>query len=1066
MATAAGEDAYCTLLMSDNYLPGAAVLAHSLRDAGTTKKLAVMATLDALSADTVGVLKELYDYVIPVDRIGNPNPANLFHMDRADLLYAFTKIALWRQTQFRKLVYLDADVVVLRALDELFDLPHAFAAAPDVGWPDAFNTGVMVLTPNMGDYWALRTLAASGDSFDGADQGLLNQYFEHRNWHRLSFRYNCTPNAQYQWEPAYRYYKSNIGAVHFIGKDKPWRKGRQAVSAKGGTGVYNELLSRWWAVYDRHLKAPTTAYVPGHYAPSTTVQRYVTGESTRADFGITAFAQAPAPAPPAPQPEAAVMTTEPTFTEQGEPAENIQQGIVEPTPTAEQRRFSAPQVEWDATRSAPPAESKPEAEHFPTQQYHFTSDPEPFHAPQSYPEPPKDMWYQMPSTPRAAEAARPPPIFPWEREHDMPKPTRVFPEDLPPPPLPVVEPSPTASSAGTAPSEQLDRGSDDSTPPPNMPPKVAPGPSPEQSWQAFGQSAANAWDAVPGIERYVRAVMQAQGQRVPGPTVPPGSVGGIEAGEGGRVLSPPPRGPAGASAGRRESLILTDFPTAVERPSLPVTPAPIRRPTFWGGERDESGALPAAEGVPDQADWVGRLDFPSSSSAGFSAVAAGDDVVAALDRAAGASSSGAAAMLSAFSHTLLERGRHDEVPSFLRPVEGARGEEPAGEGAGGGSESQFGLCPRCGLVEKGDVFRRCFVEAEKRASEAVAEMDRGREAGHGTAPRAAPPAPPRPGPHPPPPEAAPAAPVPAPPSGAPSAVEPATRVFRDPPQHPPTTSTTAATTPPWSRPPPAVAPVKKSLSPATPPPQKREPFYFPSSQLPMHLRPKPKAAPAETGKEEGKEETAGQVAGASAVAPAAASNKPSTGAGEEGAASTATTTAAPPAAPEEPRPTTGPEAASPEGKAAVQPNPRELPRRRMSSSEMSGATTLAGTEWEEGAAAREKEREREREREKHEEVEKPHFTRVFPLPGDVIPYSFLRKDEREGGGKDESTAASTTAAADTTSAKSGDAEAAVATEAAATAARAARASPPAAATAGAAKEEGTGTVSSPVAVTS
>lgn len=172
-------------------------------------------------------------------------------MDRGDLLFTFTKINLWRQTQFRKIVYIDADVVALRAPDELFDIQASFAAAPDAGWPDAFNSGVMVLNPDMGEYWALHTLAASGDSFDGADQGLLNQYYEHRPWQRISFTYNCTPNAEYQWEPAYKYYKANIKMVHFIGKDKPWMKGRYSQSSKG---IYNELSSRWWAVYDRHMK--------------------------------------------------------------------------------------------------------------------------------------------------------------------------------------------------------------------------------------------------------------------------------------------------------------------------------------------------------------------------------------------------------------------------------------------------------------------------------------------------------------------------------------------------------------------------------------------------------------------------------------------------------------------------------------------------------------------------------------------------------------------------------------------------------------------------------------------
>ena len=195
------------------------------------------------------ILQTLYDHVIPVDRIHNPNPANLYLLNRGDLIYAFTKINVWRLVQFRKIVFLDADVVALRAPDELFDIDSPFSAAPDIGWPDAFNTGVMALKPNMGTYWALQTLAASGDSFDGADQGLLNQYYAHKDWHRLSFTYNCTPNASYQYEPAYRYYKSKISMVHFIGKQKPWVTGR---TGKGESLVYKELVNQWWAVYDTH----------------------------------------------------------------------------------------------------------------------------------------------------------------------------------------------------------------------------------------------------------------------------------------------------------------------------------------------------------------------------------------------------------------------------------------------------------------------------------------------------------------------------------------------------------------------------------------------------------------------------------------------------------------------------------------------------------------------------------------------------------------------------------------------------------------------------------------------
>ncbi|KAF1983971.1 glycosyltransferase family 8 protein [Aulographum hederae CBS 113979] len=582
----AADEVYCTLVMTDSYLPGAAILAHSLRDAGTKKKLAVLVTTDILSVDTLTELKELYDYVIPVDRLGNPKPANLYLMSRADLLFAFTKLNLWRQTQFSKIVYIDADVVALRAPDELFDIKADFAAAPDTGWPDCFNSGLMVLTPNMGEFWALQTLAASGDSFDGADQGLLNQYYQHKDWHRLSFTYNCTPSAEYQWEPAYKYYKQNISMVHFIGKEKPWFKGRPG---ENGQGTYGELVGRWWATYDRHYKQ-AKPYVLGqsYQAHASMVQQLTFGETTSAGYNYAPKDSVFKPSQP-PAPEADITTTEMPFTEPGEEAENIDQGLIIPAPTVEQRRFSLPHAEWDATRSAPPAESKPEAANLSVTNYEFSDNKQLFHAP-SYPEPPKDMWYEVPETkPKPYEP--PAPIFPWERERIFTQPTRVFAEDLPQPPhSPQVSTPTLARTSETGETEPLPATSEDAPP--------------------FSPTH-NAWDSIQGIDRYVRAVMQTNDKRSgktgPGKIPLPGPL---------EELMSPLGNSSQSSQQRRESLILTDFPTAIERPSLPVTPAPIRRPNFWGGERDEQGELPQAEGVPDQAEWnpSERLDQLRRSS--------------------------------------------------------------------------------------------------------------------------------------------------------------------------------------------------------------------------------------------------------------------------------------------------------------------------------------------------------------------------------------------------------------------------------------------------------------------
>lgn len=147
-------------------------------------------------------------------------------------------------------MYVDADMVALRAPDELFDLPYAFSAAPDIGWPDIFNSGLMVLSPNMGDYFALQAMAQRGISFDGADQGLLNMHFKN-TFNRLSFTYNVTPSAHYQYLPAFRHFQSSISMAHFIGPNKPWTQGREA---NQGSTPYDGMVARWWAVYDKHYR--------------------------------------------------------------------------------------------------------------------------------------------------------------------------------------------------------------------------------------------------------------------------------------------------------------------------------------------------------------------------------------------------------------------------------------------------------------------------------------------------------------------------------------------------------------------------------------------------------------------------------------------------------------------------------------------------------------------------------------------------------------------------------------------------------------------------------------------
>ncbi|TVY81391.1 Glycogenin-1 [Lachnellula suecica] len=579
---AQGEDVYATLLLNDTYLPGAMVLAHSLRDAGTTKKLAVLVTEDSVSTDAIAQLQNVYDYIIPTARIVNDSPANLFLMNRGDLHSTFTKINLWKQLQFRRIVYVDADIVALRAPDELFDLPHAFSAAPDIGWPDIFNTGLMVLSPNMGDYYALLAMAQRGISFDGADQGLLNMHFKN-TFNRLSFTYNVTPSAHYQYLPAYRHFQSSISMVHFIGHDKPWTQGREA---NKGSSPYDESVGRWWAVYDRHFKEsvrrPTAtpsqslnfqqSVESSAHGNSTIVHYHTKGEFQPAIPSVKITSSSQAYQPEETDSEITHPTAEEPLHETSEIPKEVEEAYVPPIETNLEKEKQPQQApvqpfsSWDASRAPPPTGSRPEASNFPATHYAMSSDPTPFKAPERYPDPPKGMYYEPPKTPTYQ---KPSPIFPWEK--DAAKPTRVFPED---------KPDVTSSSEPAAAPEEQDI---------QMKSPVTPTTPTFQltsadPWQTYTRS--NAWDDIPEIERYIGNLQKNRKGNI---QVLQGYGSGIT-----EVSSP---------GARRHSMKLTDFPTEMERPSLPVTPAPVRRPTFWGGERDDEGELPAAEGVPSQSEW-------------------------------------------------------------------------------------------------------------------------------------------------------------------------------------------------------------------------------------------------------------------------------------------------------------------------------------------------------------------------------------------------------------------------------------------------------------------------------
>jgi len=233
----------------------------------------------------------------------------------------------------------------------------------------------------------------------------------------------------------------------------------------------------------------------------------------------------------------------------------------------------------------------------------MSSDLTQFVPPERYPSPPRNMWYMVPEDPPAPADAEPTAIFPWESYRTPP--SRVFPQAA------YLGTSASGThpmspgGSGTASETELSVTGSVNSELKNEPHTLQSqdaGVVHANPWSSFPRT--NAWDDVPEINRYVDAIQKHRRTRSQGLGKIPTELGLRE-----------------SSWGRRGSRV-TDFPSEEDRPSLPVTPAPIRRPRFWGGgqpgigleDEEDDERLPAAEGVVGQSEWVcvhGRRWLPT-----------------------------------------------------------------------------------------------------------------------------------------------------------------------------------------------------------------------------------------------------------------------------------------------------------------------------------------------------------------------------------------------------------------------------------------------------------------------
>jgi glycogenin len=256
---------YITVLSTDSYVEGVIVLHRSLVRSQARYPFLVLTTPN-LADSTYQQLQQSgipYQPIPPIEL----NTALPSHQARWQATYS--KLQIFNQTQFDKLVYLDADMLVYQNLDDLFGQPHMAAVnaggmLPEYASWTEFNSGLMVIEPSQALYTDM--LAKLPDLYlpAGGDQDFLNAYYP--DWpnqpeKHLDHTYNIFHEHVDRYQQRHGYQlkgdRKAIKVIHYVGERKPWLIkesliAQQQPSLKAITSPL-KATSRWIIRSVRHL---------------------------------------------------------------------------------------------------------------------------------------------------------------------------------------------------------------------------------------------------------------------------------------------------------------------------------------------------------------------------------------------------------------------------------------------------------------------------------------------------------------------------------------------------------------------------------------------------------------------------------------------------------------------------------------------------------------------------------------------------------------------------------------------------------------------------------------------
>ncbi|TYI60676.1 hypothetical protein E1A91_D10G120500v1 [Gossypium mustelinum] len=247
----ASREAYATILHSAHvYVCGAIAAAQSIRMSGSTRDLVILVD-ETISVYHRSGLEAAGWKVRTIQRIRNPKAEKDAYNE-----WNYSKFRLWQLTDYDKIIFIDADLLILRNIDFLFGMPEISATGNNA---TLFNSGVMVIEPSNCTFQLLMDHIDVFESYNGGDQGYLNEVFTW--WHRIPRHMNFLKHFWIGDEEEVKQKKTRLfGAeppilyvLHYLGI-KPWLCYKD-YDCNWNVDIMLEFASdvaheRWWKVHD------------------------------------------------------------------------------------------------------------------------------------------------------------------------------------------------------------------------------------------------------------------------------------------------------------------------------------------------------------------------------------------------------------------------------------------------------------------------------------------------------------------------------------------------------------------------------------------------------------------------------------------------------------------------------------------------------------------------------------------------------------------------------------------------------------------------------------------------